>query len=489
MDGVEPAPSAEQSFGKPSHVQLPRLAPLIGTRTGSAKIHDEASLAMGNVDLRARLDILEQTIGAASAKLEAQNEEIKWLRETLDAAHLLEGDSVKARNLYSYSVEMLLNPEACDSTAMLSLKLIGMVIAQILMAFGFFDAAWLALSFESTNLLGDRLSFASFYPHSHIAWNNEAHPWINVLTSAIGMMLLCQAAHKENCDTLLTMPPLVVLLYQCLDGSAEKWSLSRRLWQVVACVLLQCAWCVRALFVPIAAGLGTAMTLAASDAATEVVMNAVAVAFLFEMDEMAFETLVNPRQKKEYIKRPRQSICRLTPGNTLARQVVLFRAGWAIFVVDLFMMSQVYVVSAWNLQSGSVVELPYTNCYWAFAAHAWCRAAMFALVQTYFMVTHLLGSDVMAQRHRVRREAFAMVLSAGLIVACGFTRLFWPLSAWFGARRGENPTSPLATCLNQLEYTSPQCNDVMMVSGSADGDIIWETYSYADEAPCKGLWC
>ena len=54
------------------------------------------------------------------------------------------------------------------------------------------------------------------------------------------------------------------------------------LWRVVSAAVLLCVWGVRAVLVPALAGAGAGLALAGSSRADEVVLNSVAIVFVFE---------------------------------------------------------------------------------------------------------------------------------------------------------------------------------------------------------------
>ena len=87
--------------------------------------------------------------------------------------------------------------------------------------------------------------------------------------------------HKEAMATLYYPPPLLLLLHLAASERVSAW-------RVFACTLLQVVWAVRSIFLPVAAAIGTANLMASADTAVDVVLNSIAVAFVF--DRMCRET-------------------------------------------------------------------------------------------------------------------------------------------------------------------------------------------------------
>lgn len=273
----------------------------------------------------------------------------------------------KEEDMYSYCVETLLYPESATQAFTTVLRLLTLTFLELTFSFGFFDAGWMNVYRGTTNLLGGPVANSVFYPEASIAYAaaGNAVPTVQVLTSASGILLLTTVVHRDNTTSLRTMPPLVMLPYLLADGATS----ARRLWLVVACVLLHLEWCIRCLFLPVATLLGTALALASADSALDVVLNAVAVGFLYDLDSMAYATLLTPRKRRAYKARPSPLPARVNPMGELDAP---FHWGFLCALIDATFSLYIYCVDAWGIE----VEPPTQNEFWSFGSHLHCRGGV-----------------------------------------------------------------------------------------------------------------
>ena len=71
------------------------------------------------------------------------------------------------------------------------------------------------------------------------------------------------------------------------------WHIARRLLTLAG---LQVAWCLRSIVMPVLAGMGTAASFTAVDNAADIALNAVAILFVFEFDNLFVRWFVNERE-------------------------------------------------------------------------------------------------------------------------------------------------------------------------------------------------
>ena len=327
--------------------------------------------------------------------------------------------------------------------------------------FGFYDAAWLSVYQGHTNLLGGPLSEASFYADNSIAdeESGNALPTVNVIASIIGLLLLCQQMHSKMFETLRQPPPLILLL-----KAVKSKSRAERAWHIFACCLLQAVWIVRNLYVPVAAGLGTANLMASSDSAVDVVLNAVAVGFVFDLDDMAYETLLSPRDKQAYLAAPSPFPRYLQP--TMDKLQENFHLCFINMIIDSVHMVWLYTIEAWSLYDSTNLQLMF------FWSHNFSRAGLYALVSVHrtigaFRRLHALGKPL--PQTSVRLANYGLSVGIFALSALIATSLGELMRHTLGVTLAEEG-SPLDACLD-LYVPDASCasNNAMIVSPFAAG--------------------
>jgi len=438
-----------------------------------SRVHElEASRT---ADLEARALLTE--VHASLAKDE-QNESTIEPPETGD-----DGDE-KEENLYSFSLEMLLFPENALSACTHTFRLALLTFSELILSFGFFDAGWLGVYQGNTNLLGGPIAESVFYPTASIAYvaGGNAVPTINVICSVVGLLLLAQVMHTDTVVNLHSAPPLVLLCYLLVDSNPARSECERSKttpagagsappqkardaprvgpWQVFACILLQFAWIVRCLYMPVAIALGTALSLASANSAQDVVMNAVAVGFLFDLDAMAYEGLVPPKIKEDYQTR---CISALPTRAIQATKDTNFLWSYLCGLTDMAFMTGLYVIQAWAL----AVDQPYQNEYWFFSAYLYVRGGFFGLMHVRGVLAYLwVHKGSVTWRQGAVQIAGMLV---GVLISCfGSGAAAWNLQRWLGWYLGAYtalPGSALEACLNDLMPTS-ECspNNAMFIN-------------------------
>ena len=75
--------------------------------------------------------------------------------------------------------------------------------------------------------------------------------------------------------------------------------------------------------------------------------NSVAVAFVFDLDEMAYETLLSPSERHAYLESPSLLPAKLVP--SVSKATSNFRVGWICYAIDVAFTVYVYCFAAWQL--------------------------------------------------------------------------------------------------------------------------------------------
>lgn len=139
------------------------------------------------------------------------------------------------------------------------------------------------------------------------------------------------ASGARQASTLNSPGAIDLLLWE--DGRRTNWR--RRLWLSAVALPVQLLWCVRAILLPACAAAGSAFIFGTARNAQDIVLNSVAIAFIFDMDELCFTWVLGPRQRaafEEAITETRQSAA----AARVARGVQVY--GWLVFLLDVTLM-------------------------------------------------------------------------------------------------------------------------------------------------------
>jgi len=393
----------------------------------------------------------------------------------------------KPENLYSFMLEMMIFPASDFRGCFRVLLMLFLIAAQSALAFGFWDASWLDNNLQMTNLLGGAMPQASFYPDSSIANDRRdfSVPAINIIAGLIGIFLLCLEMYKDNTTTLMHPPPCI--LFQRVVF-AEGLSLKTRVWRAFSVSLMHIAWTIRALFVPAAAGLGTSYALGNADKLIDLVLNSIAVAFIFDIDESMYFSLILPHIRTEYVDRPSHLPKQHQPKATRTKNS--YARAWVFALYDSCFMVYNFCVAAWKQEPvNSFITQPFA--FFIFDYFVIGRSALYGI----YTIIDGLGSWLKERRrlqvHGREPSGFradaskliGIVVGAAICVGSGFLTFYGmvkPLSAVFGAR-GPEPGSALETCLGMWLQTQ-DCAGAMLVSNDRGSS---HQITHCSEALCQ----
>ena len=209
-------------------------------------------------------------------------------------------DESDIANLYSYTVEVALDSRSPIRLIACLCQLALLLSIQTLYSFGYYDASSLSMGIKTLPLFMDSLHISLFYSTSVVSGTQL--PLVNLLCSLCSLALLALLMKNDNEGTLLTTPPLQLLLLgdgEHLLNEAERnsrretssikgtggglKSIATRVFHVILCLLLHALmWC-RALLMPMYAAFGAAGNFAGSSSAQDIVLNSVAIGFVFEV--------------------------------------------------------------------------------------------------------------------------------------------------------------------------------------------------------------
>ena len=200
-----------------------------------------------------------------------------------------------------------------------------MTLIQVVYTYGFADASQLLFFLSMYPGFLDQLDVSMLYPSTIVP--NTFTPLINVTASISSLALLCLLMKNDTEGTLLTPCPLEALLLPSLEEKTkERKSLPMRilvgLGRIVLCLVLQLFWTFRALFLPVYACLGTAGGFCASKQAQEIVLNSVAIAFVFELDEFFYVNVLGKPRRLQFEETPPPPTSPLSPTFPSGRTIV-----------------------------------------------------------------------------------------------------------------------------------------------------------------------
>ena len=203
-------------------------------------------------------------------------------------------------------------------------------------------------------------------------------------------------------------------------------------------------------------------------------MNAVAVGFIYDLDSMAYETLLSPLMKQRYQARPTR---RMRVIDTDATGDSPYHWSLVCALIDLGFMINLYAIQGWQFEVGR----PVRNEYWSCSTHIYARSCFFALVHVCGALYTHKGRASSRRNHAL--EAFGVVMGAVLCLASGLAawNVHWRLSLSIGAEVPvPNIPSPLTNCLALYETTA-ECapSNAMFIDNGWYDDIGYNSsYSY-----------
>jgi len=273
--------------------------------------------------------------------LDAMYADVKEIMETADKADLA--------NLYSYTIEESLARPMSIGTVLRVIFLFALSGVQVIFAYGFYDASRLLARQRGYPAYRDPVDMSLMYPTSLVGSFNKI-PIINFLSSLVSLVLLALLMKNDTEGTLLTTCPMEIL---CLPRSKfdKRPDPPRSLvyWtvQTLNCTLLMVAWCCRALLLPILGGLGTAQAFAGSSSAQDIVLNSVAIGFVYELDDVLYQTLLPERTRKAYEQKPPLATSPLSDFVPNGQMVVTLYT-WLAFIVDVGVSLYAYNLFAFD---------------------------------------------------------------------------------------------------------------------------------------------
>ena len=310
-------------------------------------------------------------------------------------------DGHELANLYSFCVIDALRTTSSVRMWVDVLALFMLTGIQLVFAFGFYDASRVIAKVNSLDIGNlPTLDISLFYSNSLI----NGVPAINFLASVCSLFLLALVMKKDNESTMLTICPLEALFLPDDQDThtygpwcRSRFGLKSTAWagHIVLCILLQVGWGIRALLLPVLGGLGSAQAFAGSDAAQDIVLNSVAIGFVYELDDMLYSRLLGLHKREQHESERPIACCPLNCVTFRSGRKIATRYAWLIFILDLTMPSYYY----YKYSIGGPINWAYIN-YELARPYIMVRAALLAVGTSHLAISGRFH----AAEHAVQQE-------------------------------------------------------------------------------------
>ena len=278
----------------------------------------------------------------------------------------------------------------------------------------------------------DEVDFSLFYPDTCVTRSGSngsfyALPKANLLASLASFFSVAFFMKDDTEATLKSVCPIDSLVWD------ERPTLNlRSAGSVLMSLLLQCLWNVRAVVIPSLAGAGIGLLMSVTRNAVDIVMNAIAIAFVFDLDELAYSWFVTKRM----------SVCgedecmwggknlKFPLPHTIPHTVYCS----LVYLLDAYCMSSIYLhwsldLDLWGVTSdGKLQTEGLIRCY------LYSRAWLVGLARCHLVLSarrSLLSSAPI--QALVRTVAYAGIMIGAMPFLAYYC--FYLLAQWLGARR------------------------------------------------------
>ena len=286
---------------------------------------------------------LESKMLLLAAQVERQEKEIAQLRASAGAnvEHIFDGEAELTakqqylvdflQNIYEYTNSRNFQLEPGESVRehlnLCYAELIGLVVmaCQVIFAFAFWDANFLGLALGQYRAYADPVDVSLFRANALIG----GIPTVNVVASCTSIFLLAQSLSRDTYAVLVAPQALEGFFFgpqrevmgissKVLDSTkpfncdlTSRHSLTMLAGSLIGFGFMT----MQRVLITTQAGIGAAISFAAAGDAVDIVLNASAIAFVLDLDEMFYETQVDP----DRLPTPSPAFSRLlTPSHTFS---------------------------------------------------------------------------------------------------------------------------------------------------------------------------
>lgn len=337
----------------------------------------------------------------------------------------------KMENVYSYAMRVATGDAVPLRRRLQAVVLLmTLTVIQLIFAYTYADAASVMTVNQRYSANRDQVDFSLFYPDTSITRSGTFHnngsfyalPKANLLASLASFFAVAFFMKDDTEATLKSVCPIDSLVW------GERPTLSvRSAGSVLISLLLQCFWNVRAVVVPSLAGAGIGLLMSVTRNAVDITLNSIAIAFVFDLDELAYSWFVTKRM----------SILYEELGPPVPRQHPMIRRRYCslVYLLDVYCMSSIYLhwslgLDLWgDVSSGVNLQIEgLIRCY------LYSRAWLVGLARCHLVLSarrSLLSSAPI--QALVRTVAYAGIMIGAMPFLAYYC--FYLLAQWLGARR------------------------------------------------------
>lgn len=464
----------------------------------------EAKLTAGAMLWEDAVDGEELTTANGHGKPEEKDQEEE---EEEDIGFEGSADAADLTNFYSFALTNLQEVLAKDGALNLKhalrvlamvFSVLALVVTQLVLAYGFYDAA-IVLKVQGTlDSFRDPLPFSFWYAHSIV--EETAVSNLNCIASFVAIVLLGIYLKNDNEGTLITICPMELLCVPRAGGHAPHvfgGGMLSVLWRLPIVLTAQACWCIRALLVPVLAGYGTVGAMLNSQNGQDIVLNSVAIGFVLELDEFIYDNLLGKQVKTRYEEKTLPPTAALATPNGSAIATIYANV---IYLTDLIFLLYAFFEEIYkpaHLIIETMVEVDIARRYDRLRTCIMVRASLLALAQAH------LALDGARARKRTKTQlllplAVMMVLIVGTVafmytfvlaglldgnLGCSFPNVMLSLKTMACCVPDEN--LPFAMTAEARGFSMDDCGKLDEKQGMWDStpvSIFEEIYRAADQA-------
>ena len=288
----------------------------------------------------------------------------------------------KPESLYSYCIERLGKSKIplLESLAML-IGLLCLAGTQLILSYAFFDAGWLSSYSSSLPTYTSSVGVLNFYHGKTVVLEDDHQPAINFISALLALFLLAAGPLRDDVvQTFLTPQPIDRLLYR--KGAS---AMSRSEWcrDLLLVLPMQFAWLCRSLIAPTFAALGTAIAMSNAGSAVDIVLNSVAIGFIFELDDALYSVFLNNKARRAFENSEPDLSSPLACDGSAS---VCSRYSWLVFLADSFVMVVCYMSQSFPTEVKTHMPTYWEEITFQTQLLMWLRAGVFAAVSLHMTI-------------------------------------------------------------------------------------------------------